>query len=85
MHAIKIAMEALVLSIFPPMYFFAHVYYTDILSITMTLALINFQIKQNHYYATIFGMDDIFFHYSCTWATVKVNEITIFFIHLQVT
>lgn len=47
--------ETLTLAILPPMYLFAHLYYTDIASVTMTLAMLNFSIKHRHGTATIFG------------------------------
>lgn len=53
---VKIAVETLILAILPPMYLFAHLYYTDIVSVTMTLAMLNYSIKQRHSEATIFGM-----------------------------
>lgn len=54
-NLIKIALETLVLSILPPMYFFAHLYYTDILSVTMVLGMYLFNMKQMHIIASIFG------------------------------
>lgn len=37
------------------MYLFAHLYYTDILSLTAVLGLILYNLKQRHNIATIFG------------------------------
>lgn len=54
-NSIKIALETLVLSILPPMYLFAHLYYTDIVSVTMVLGMYLFNLKQKHIIASIFG------------------------------
>lgn len=55
MDTIKTALEAVIISILPPMYFFAHLYYTDILSITTVLAMILLNIKHKHHSAAFFG------------------------------
>ncbi|XP_031626049.1 putative Dol-P-Glc:Glc(2)Man(9)GlcNAc(2)-PP-Dol alpha-1,2-glucosyltransferase [Contarinia nasturtii] len=54
-NSIKIAFETLILSIMPPMYLFAHLYYTDIVSITMVLAMFLLNQKQRHRLSAIFG------------------------------
>jgi alpha-1,2-glucosyltransferase len=43
------------LATLPPMYFFAHVYYTDIPSITMILAMLLLSIRKYHKLSTIFA------------------------------
>lgn len=43
------------LATLPPMYFFAHIYYTDIPSITMILLLIFFSLKKYHKTSAFFG------------------------------
>lgn len=55
MNAVKIAVESFNLAILPPMYLFAHLYYTDVLSITAVLGLILFNLKQRHTLAAAFG------------------------------
>lgn len=55
MNSIKVALEAFVLAILPPMYLFAHLYYTDIVSITMVLAMFLFNKKERHNVAAMFG------------------------------
>lgn len=42
------------------MYLFAHLYYTDILSLTAVLGLILFNLKQRHNLATILGFLSVF-------------------------
>lgn len=37
------------------MYFFAHLYYTDIVSITAVLGLVLFNMKNEHNIAALFG------------------------------
>lgn len=37
------------------MYLFAHLYYTDVLSLTAVLGLILFNLKQRHNVAAVFG------------------------------
>lgn len=37
------------------MYLFAHLYYTDILSLTTVLGLVLYNLKQRHNVATLFG------------------------------
>lgn len=55
MNSIKIALEAFILGILPPMYLFAHLYYTDIASITMVLGMFLFNKREKHNIAAIFG------------------------------
>lgn len=43
------------LATLPPMYFFAHLYYTDVPSITMILFMLLFSFRKKHFWATIFG------------------------------
>lgn len=52
---IKTALEAGLIAILPPMYFFAHLYYTDILSITTVLAMFLCNLKYRHHSAAFFG------------------------------
>ncbi|GAB0086616.1 Dol-P-Glc:Glc(2)Man(9)GlcNAc(2)-PP-Dol alpha-1,2-glucosyltransferase [Sergentomyia squamirostris] len=47
--------EALSISILPPMYFFAFLYYTDIVSISAVLAMMNFSMKHSHRAAALSG------------------------------
>lgn len=49
------ALDNILLSILPPQYFFAHVYYTDTASLT-TVLLFYWYYKQNKYFiASVFG------------------------------
>lgn len=48
-------LETMALSILPPMYFFAHVYYTDVPSITMILLMLLFSLQKHHKLSAIFG------------------------------
>jgi alpha-1,2-glucosyltransferase len=52
---LNVLLETLSLILLPPMYFFAHVYYTDIPSITMILFTIYFSIKRSFWISSIFG------------------------------
>lgn len=47
--------ESMALAILPPMYFFSHLYYTDIPSITMILFLTYFSLKKRYLISAIFG------------------------------
>ncbi|XP_055305543.1 putative Dol-P-Glc:Glc(2)Man(9)GlcNAc(2)-PP-Dol alpha-1,2-glucosyltransferase [Sitodiplosis mosellana] len=58
-NLIKIAMETLTLSLLPPAYLFAHLYYTDITSITMILGMFLFNIKQRHNISALFGFASV--------------------------
>lgn len=51
----NIGMEALNIALLPPLYFFAHLYYTDVLSMTTVLALILFSSRHRHNWAALFG------------------------------
>lgn len=47
--------ETLTISILPPMYFFSHIYYTDILSITTILLTFLYATKQHYNVSAFFG------------------------------
>lgn len=47
--------ETLTISILPPMYFFSHIYYTDILSITTILLTFLYATKQRYNLSAFFG------------------------------
>ncbi|XP_018566714.1 putative Dol-P-Glc:Glc(2)Man(9)GlcNAc(2)-PP-Dol alpha-1,2-glucosyltransferase [Anoplophora glabripennis] len=48
-------LSALTLALLPPLYFFSHFYYTDVVALTMTLAMLVLSEKGYHYYASVFG------------------------------
>uniref|UniRef100_A0A7G3AAW1 Dol-P-Glc:Glc(2)Man(9)GlcNAc(2)-PP-Dol alpha-1,2-glucosyltransferase n=1 Tax=Lutzomyia longipalpis TaxID=7200 RepID=A0A7G3AAW1_LUTLO len=50
-----LALDALSVSLLPPMYFFAFLYYTDIASISATLAMFNYSLKNSHKLAATAG------------------------------
>lgn len=50
-----VLLETLSLITLPPLYFFAHVYYTDVPSITTLLFMILFSLTKCHKLSTIFG------------------------------
>ncbi|CAO1397226.1 unnamed protein product [Diamesa hyperborea] len=52
---LNLALETLTIAILPPMYFFAHLYYTDIISITTILGVILFSQKKYHTFAAVCG------------------------------
>ena len=53
------ALDTLTIAILPPMYFFVHLYYTDIASITTILGMILFSMKSKHNFASIFGIASV--------------------------
>lgn len=55
-NPIKIAMETLTLSLLPPIFLFAHLYYTDVCAITFVLGMFLFNIKQRHNISALFGI-----------------------------
>lgn len=50
-----VLLETIALSTLPPMYFFAHVYYTDVPAITMILLMIFFSLRKCHKTSAFFG------------------------------
>ncbi|CRK89688.1 CLUMA_CG003403, isoform A [Clunio marinus] len=50
-----VLLETMALATLPPMYFFSHVYYTDVPSITMILFMLLFSILKHHKLSAIFG------------------------------
>lgn len=48
--------DSTAIAILPPMYFFAHLYYTDIPSITMILFTIYFSLKERFFISSIFSL-----------------------------
>lgn len=50
-----VLLETMTISALPPLYFFAHVYYTDIPSITFILFMLLFSFRKQHLRATTFG------------------------------
>ncbi|KAJ3639293.1 hypothetical protein Zmor_002658 [Zophobas morio] len=53
--------SSLNLALLPPLYFFSHVYYTDVPSLTMILILFLLSQRGNHYLASIFGLLAVLF------------------------
>ncbi|KAL3289747.1 hypothetical protein HHI36_023144 [Cryptolaemus montrouzieri] len=51
----KNVISAVNLSLLPPLYFFSHIYYTDVSSIMMTILMVICAKKECHYLASIFG------------------------------
>jgi alpha-1,2-glucosyltransferase len=47
--------ETLSIALLPPMYFFAHLYYTDVLAITTVLGMMLAALREQHQAAAIFG------------------------------
>lgn len=50
-----VLLDSSAIAILPPMYFFAHLYYTDIPSITMILFTIYFSLKERFFISSMFG------------------------------
>ncbi|RZB41092.1 Dol-P-Glc:Glc(2)Man(9)GlcNAc(2)-PP-Dol alpha-1,2-glucosyltransferase [Asbolus verrucosus] len=53
--------SAINLGLLPPLYFFSHLYYTDVASLTMILLLFILSQRGNHYLASIFGICAVLF------------------------
>lgn len=53
---LSVLFESMAIAILPPMYFFAHLYYTDIPSITMILFMLYFSLKEKFLISSLFGM-----------------------------
>lgn len=51
----KNVISAINISLLPPLYFFSHLYYTDVSSIMMTMLLLISARKEYHYLASVFG------------------------------
>lgn len=51
----NVALETLSIALLPPLYFFAHLYYTDVLSLSTVLALILFNRRSQHTVAAVCG------------------------------
>ena len=51
-----VLVDTMALSILPPMYFFAHLYYTDIPSITMILLSLLYSLKEKYFLSSLFGL-----------------------------
>ncbi|XP_058449613.1 putative Dol-P-Glc:Glc(2)Man(9)GlcNAc(2)-PP-Dol alpha-1,2-glucosyltransferase [Malaya genurostris] len=49
----RVLLESISLAILPPLYFFSHLYYTDVLSVTMVLMMIYFSLKEKHNYGAL--------------------------------
>ena len=49
------ALEAFTLAALPPLYFFSHVYYTDMLSLTTVLLFYYYWLKEMHLQASVYG------------------------------
>ncbi|XP_055549757.1 putative Dol-P-Glc:Glc(2)Man(9)GlcNAc(2)-PP-Dol alpha-1,2-glucosyltransferase [Wyeomyia smithii] len=47
--------ETISLALLPPLYFFSHLYYTDVLSVTMVLAMIYFSIQEKNNWGALMG------------------------------
>lgn len=56
---LMMALDTLTIAVLPPMYFFAHLYYTDISSITTILGMILFSLKSKHNFSAIFGIASV--------------------------
>ena len=53
------ALDTLTIAILPPMYFFVHLYYTDIASITTILGMFLFSLKSKHNFSAVFGIASV--------------------------
>lgn len=51
-----VLLETITIATLPPMYFFAHIYYTDVPSITMILFMLLFSLQKYHKLSALFGV-----------------------------
>ncbi|XP_058822331.1 putative Dol-P-Glc:Glc(2)Man(9)GlcNAc(2)-PP-Dol alpha-1,2-glucosyltransferase [Topomyia yanbarensis] len=49
----RVLLESVSLATLPPLYFFSHLYYTDVLSVTMVLMMVYFGLKEKHNLAAL--------------------------------
>ncbi|KAL5293483.1 ALG10 family protein [Megaselia abdita] len=68
--------ETFNIAILPPMYFFAHLYYTDILSITSVLALYYYWSEKKHFKAAVCGAGSILMRQTNVVWVIMVMGIT---------
>ncbi|XP_055903262.1 putative Dol-P-Glc:Glc(2)Man(9)GlcNAc(2)-PP-Dol alpha-1,2-glucosyltransferase [Eupeodes corollae] len=54
-NSLVLAIESMSISLLPPLYFFSHLYYTDVLSMTFFLAMYYYWSKRSHGISAIFG------------------------------
>jgi alpha-1,2-glucosyltransferase len=52
---LNVLLDSCAIAILPPMYFFSHVYYTDVPSMTTILFLVYFSMKEYYFVSSIFG------------------------------
>ncbi|XP_001851427.2 putative Dol-P-Glc:Glc(2)Man(9)GlcNAc(2)-PP-Dol alpha-1,2-glucosyltransferase [Culex quinquefasciatus] len=48
-------LESISLATLPPLYFFSHLYYTDVLSVTMVLMMVYFSVREMHNWGALAG------------------------------
>lgn len=48
-------LESISLATLPPLYFFSHLYYTDVLSVTMVLMMVYFSLREMHNWGALAG------------------------------
>lgn len=53
---LNVLFDSMALAVLPPMYFFAHLYYTDIPSITMILSTVYYSLKEKYFLSSLFGL-----------------------------
>ncbi|XP_056645932.1 putative Dol-P-Glc:Glc(2)Man(9)GlcNAc(2)-PP-Dol alpha-1,2-glucosyltransferase [Diorhabda sublineata] len=53
-------LSSITLALLPPLYFFSHFYYTDVISLTMILLMLVASEKEHHYIASLFGYCSVF-------------------------
>ncbi|XP_055856815.1 putative Dol-P-Glc:Glc(2)Man(9)GlcNAc(2)-PP-Dol alpha-1,2-glucosyltransferase [Episyrphus balteatus] len=54
-NTIVLALESISISLLPPLYFFSHLYYTDVLSMTFFLSMYYFWSKRSYSLSAMFG------------------------------
>lgn len=52
---LNVLLDSMSIAILPPMYFFSHVYYTDIPSLTTILFTLYFSLKDKYFISSFFG------------------------------
>lgn len=51
----NVELETLTIALLPPLYMFAHLYYTDVVSLSSVLAMMLFSMRSEHNWAAFFG------------------------------
>ncbi|XP_031343660.1 putative Dol-P-Glc:Glc(2)Man(9)GlcNAc(2)-PP-Dol alpha-1,2-glucosyltransferase [Photinus pyralis] len=85
-HSWSNLMSSINIAILPPLYFFSHVYYTDVLSITFILLASIAQKKNNHIMASLYGALSVMMRQTnIVWVVFLLGQYALkqFLVHLK--